>query len=257
MKKALLFALLLSFSAIQAQDILITDSSGTIWNNDTIKMEKYMSTADANDSFFDLKFERAFIKNNSDSVLTIKVERAVFSYPTGINDQICWGGICEQTVDPFSSIRVSALYAEMGPDSIIAGGGSGFAGYYLPRGNYGTVYFKYTFFDQNSKVPSSSFVIAFKVKNPVGIEEEKGRSKFAMSPNPASEYFKLEGIKSHNSSGQVVEILNITGKIVSEKQIINSTDLERIDITNLRPGIYFVRVKTTNAVSETQKLVVR
>ena len=257
MKKTLLFALILSFGALHAQDILITDSAGTVWNNDTIPYEEIMTAGDASNSGFNIKFEKAYITNNSNKLLRIKVERVTTNYPSGINDQICWGGICENPEPIFNSVRVSKEYEDMSPQQVIAGGGLGFAGYYLPGGNYGTVYFTYTFFDVNQEVPSSSFVVAFNAKKSVGIKEEKGLGKFSLSPNPANDYFDLTGLKQNVVAGTTVEILNIVGKVVSEKPINNPSEFERIDISELRAGIYFVRVKTENQISETQKLIIR
>lgn len=256
MKKFLLIALLISFTAVQAQDIVIMDSVGTIWNGDTIEVEKYMSSQDAADTTFMIKFQEAYIKNNSNSTISVNVKREVGSAQSGINDQMCWGGICEQEIFPFNNTRTSSFYFNMQPQDVIAGGGSGFAGYYLPRGAYGPSYFTYTFYDLNLSAIPASFTVKFNAVQSVGIKEHAAYSKFNIKPNPASDYIEMSNLPASRSEIEV-EVLNIVGKVVAEKIINSSEGKERIEISHLQSGIYFVRIKTDQKYSETQKLIVR
>lgn len=256
MKKFLFIAFLISFTAVKGQDILIMDSVGTIWNGDTIEMEKHMTTQDAADTTFMIKFQEAFIKNNSNGVVSVKVKRVVGTAQTGINDQMCWGGICEQEIFPFDDERTSTFYFNMQPQDVIAGGGSGFAGYYMPRGAYGPSYFTYTFYDMNLSASPAVFTVKFNAIKSVGIKERPAQSKFNVKPNPASDYIEMSNLPSSQSEIEV-EILNIIGKVVAEKMIDPSEGKERIGISHLQSGIYFVRIKTDQKYSETQKLIVR
>ena len=68
-------------------------------------------------------------------------------------------------------------------------------------------------------------------------------------PNPASNYFNIEGeniikVEIYNAVGQVVEIINVNGSNV------------QINTENYNNGIYFVRVLTSDANVTVKKVVV-
>ena len=254
MKKLLLIAFLFGFGAIQAQDILITNANGDTLNGDTVLFEKYMSASDANNPNFYLQYQKAFIKNKSIFTIDVEVIRILGTTQPNINDRLCWGTLCENEVFPIETVRHSLTTLEMEPNDEISGP-TGLIAYYLPLGSYGVSYFKYTFVDVNNQVNPASFVVKFNATQTVGIEENAAFSNFSISPNPANEFFELKHLPKNANS--TVEILNIVGKVVSEKAISNHKESERIEISHLRPGIYFVRIQSNNQYSATQKLIVR
>jgi len=81
----------------------------------------------------------------------------------------------------------------------------------------------------------------------VGTEEITGKN-ISIYPNPASEY-----IMALTSGNGIIEIFDITGKLVSERNILKNS--ETIDIRGLEKGIYVVKV-TSNENSFTEKLVI-
>jgi hypothetical protein len=65
-------------------------------------------------------------------------------------------------------------------------------------------------------------------------------SPITVSPNPANDEIKIEGITTSMKANQI-SILNIEGKVVAERQIkdvLNTT----FDLSALKAGIYFVNV---------------
>jgi len=81
----------------------------------------------------------------------------------------------------------------------------------------------------------------------VGTEEITGQS-ISIYPNPASEY-----IMALTSGNGIIEIFDITGKLVSKNNILKTS--ETIDIRGLEKGIYVVKV-TSKENSFTEKLVI-
>ena len=70
-------------------------------------------------------------------------------------------------------------------------------------------------------------------------------------PNPASEYFMIQS--ESIVSGISINVIDISGKIVISKDNIKSD--ERIIISDLNKGIYFVNI-TSNNFSKTEKLII-
>ena len=116
--------------------------------------------------------------------------------------------------------------------------------YYKPDGgtSWMTVGSNYNAAYQNPK----SVMVAY----PDGIDDHT-MNTVQLRPNPARDHFYL------NASGETidrVEIFTTTGQIVhSQEQVMNG---ERIDISFLKSGVYFVRYGTSEGVG-TLKLVVR
>ena len=95
------------------------------------------------------------------------------------------------------------------------------------------------------------FTIQFKNGTIVGIEELQ-IAEITLYPNPANQnlYFKLNG----SANIDEISIINIAGQeVLRETQISNSN---RLNISNLKNGIYFARIKSGNIIS-TKKFIVK
>ena len=86
----------------------------------------------------------------------------------------------------------------------------------------------------------------FVYEGAVGINTYE-KADFAMYPNPAESFLNVEGI-----SGDY-KIYNTSGSIVKE---FNNFNMTSVDISDLTPGIYMVKVSTDTAFG-TRKLIVR
>ena len=69
---------------------------------------------------------------------------------------------------------------------------------------------------------------------PVGVEENV--AKVLVYPNPASDYLIIS-----TEGNYTVKMLNLSGQIVSEKQVAETV---RIDVKDLPNGIYFIQIAT-------------
>ena len=116
--------------------------------------------------------------------------------------------------------------------------------YYKPTGgnSWMTVGSNYNSSYQNPK----SILVAY----PNGIEDH-GTGAVNLYPNPATDHFCLD---TPDQTISRVEIFTTTGQIVhTQKDVVNG---ERIDISFLRSGVYFVRYETPEHVG-TLKLAVQ
>jgi len=73
-----------------------------------------------------------------------------------------------------------------------------------------------------------------------------------VSPNPANDVIKIEGISASMKASKV-EITNIEGKVVASKEVANTSDFS-FDLSGMKAGIYFVNVAHASGV-ETVKFI--
>jgi hypothetical protein len=73
-----------------------------------------------------------------------------------------------------------------------------------------------------------------------------------VSPNPANDEIKVEGITASMKASKV-EITNIEGKVVASKEVSNSSNFN-FDLAGMKAGIYFVNVTHASGV-ETVKFI--
>ena len=68
-------------------------------------------------------------------------------------------------------------------------------------------------------------------------------------PNPASDIVNIEFLFSGNMK-TVIELLNVTGKVIYRKEYINTREnnIEKIDVSGLPAGMYFVKVRQVDGV---------
>lgn len=92
---------------------------------------------------------------------------------------------------------------------------------------------------------------------PVSVSEEINNLYMKISPNPATEYITInlssinptlkrgvEGIGFRVDGKPIVEIYDVMGVLVqyTSEEAIHELPLQRIDISNLTPGVYFVKI---------------
>ncbi len=85
----------------------------------------------------------------------------------------------------------------------------------------------------------------------IGINEIEGNCNFILFPNPASGNLTISF--AYNNTKAIVNITDITGKIVLQSEIHNPKS--EIDLTGFADGMYFVQIKTGD-FTETKKLIV-
>jgi len=94
---------------------------------------------------------------------------------------------------------------------------------------------------------SSGMVGTITVNIATGITEVSDLNKLSVYPNPASNFIKISTLTKLKS----LEIYSLTGEKIFEKLL----DEDRVDISNLSPGVYFVKLSDENDVV-TKRLVV-
>jgi hypothetical protein len=85
------------------------------------------------------------------------------------------------------------------------------------------------------------------------LEFEKNKNAFKLFPNPAQNELEIV-YEADFTKPQQLQITNLLGELVFQMQI--QTKKQKIDISNLNDGVYFVSIKNSQNESVTKKLVV-
>jgi uncharacterized repeat protein (TIGR01451 family) len=97
----------------------------------------------------------------------------------------------------------------------------------------------YIYFDFNEAVVTNTTVTV--IDNSVAVAEINTAAGLFISPNPATDQLSLSSQQSVMVS---VELFDVLGEQVYHHQQTSNSRQQTIDVSNLAPGIYMVRVKT-------------
>lgn len=86
----------------------------------------------------------------------------------------------------------------------------------------------------------------------VSVNEYTNHNDIKLYPNPAQNYFTISD-DANQLENTKMEVLNSLGQLVLTKTIDSD---ERIDISNLPDGIYFIQLKSRNINFSSQKLLI-
>jgi hypothetical protein len=97
---------------------------------------------------------------------------------------------------------------------------------------------------------SDSLIIT--VDNTVGIPEASGQKAVSICPNPAKDNLNIISGKKLQVD---VQMFNSLGSVVINKQKVNISGTYKLDISQLNPGVYFIRI-TGKEIQEIQKVII-
>ena len=242
MKKLLftLFAVFVSTAFLSAQDMTLS------WKGTPVG-DTLVAYGDANAAEI---VAHAKVHNNTDKDMNIKVSRERLQMVDGASSQFCWG-LCypPDTEDSPQYHLVKA--GEASPDEQ-------FSGHYLPYGSLGDSYVRYTFYNMDNIGQSVSVVVKY-MGTPTGIAEEAMRngSISELYPNPATTYVSLDYQLTNEVNTAEVKVYNLLGAVVRNADLENNGNRLRLDVSDLKNGIYFYSVLINNDVYQTKKLVIQ
>jgi hypothetical protein len=84
-----------------------------------------------------------------------------------------------------------------------------------------------------------------------GLDSRTKSIKVQVYPNPATDKLNIEA-----SSDSKIQIMDLSGKRVAAERIVNANQKQVIDVTNLAPGVYTVKVYNDKSV-EIKKIVIK
>jgi len=71
------------------------------------------------------------------------------------------------------------------------------------------------------------------------------KNNIRLFPNPASQFIEIQ---SPSGFGAVsfIKIYSITGSLITQKELSNDSELQRLDVSNLKNGMYFIEINSSN-----------
>jgi N-acetylneuraminic acid mutarotase len=84
---------------------------------------------------------------------------------------------------------------------------------------------------------------------PVGIEEHQKENKFSVYPNPIKDFIYINSTENNNYK---IEIINLSGQIILEKEMIGAGAL---DLSEIKNGMYFLKIISENHYTEIKKII--
>ena len=82
----------------------------------------------------------------------------------------------------------------------------------------------------------------------IGINALAITNDFTLYPNPTTDEISILFKQVNGISSKIIEIMDITGRIIISKQIIvNNGDIEKVNLSELSHGVYMVKIKDENS----------
>lgn len=234
MVKTLLFiAVIIITSAVSSQNVRISweEDYSMPYNGEEVTVTGSGSTIYTNFHVVNESSERTFVWRRD--LISVSSQ--------GFDDQLCDDQICYTTSgNPWIC---------PGPLTVAANDSSLFQPKLLTNGNGGTAHIRYFVLDENeNKLDSIDVIFSSSASlEAIDINEVK------LYPNPAENSLTIENL---TASAQEVVVMDALGKEVLSKRISGLS--ENLELSGLKSGIYFVRIKSKNGnLSDPKKLIVK
>jgi hypothetical protein len=172
----------------------------------------------------------ARVTNNSNAPINVMVERVLNNFATGHESYFCW-------------VQCYPDFVSVSPDPINIAGGGGFAddfkGDVETYGIPGISEVAYCFYDQNNI--SDSVCVKYTFDFTTGIPDIPSSINYISkaSPNPAGNYTSFYYNKENPSSEASIKIFNVLGSQVKNITLRENRSSIKVDVTDLRAGLYF------------------
>ena len=248
------FAIVAMSLSVNAQKIKLYDKAGTLLNDQTLIFWHAVDTTINQGSFEHKKFVSAF--NNTNDTVYIDVTRVKVNGIPGTTDQLCWGTNCYSEPAGGSSNWVINDPVKANPMDT-ASGVLPLQIYLLANKNVGEALFRYDFVDINDRTIYSSVFVNFSLSYLTGLtEQEIAEFGFDIYPNPSKRSTTMQFKSTLSFREQYVEVLDITGKLVSKNDVPVGSNEFTLNTTSISSGVYFVRLIAEGVQVETKKIII-
>lgn len=241
MKKIyLILCTLLSPIALMAQ-IALTAPNGDVLTNGSVTLTSFAEIFYPMDE--PVKQRVTMTNTGSDTVYAL-VRRHMENIPQNAVAQFCWGPVCYMPE------------VQLAHDTIILAPGesdNSFYAYFFPEGNGGNYSIRYTFFDANNPADSSFLDIQYSIT----LDAPQLSSELACThyPNPAKDFINMD-IRIPGSASATLSMYNLTGGLVRETEVAAGKSQLKLDVSDLKPGVYFYTLKQNGKPLVTRRLVI-
>ena len=232
---------------LNAQNTISIEIPGTNTDISGQTHEVALTTTDPVEVSFDLI-------NNTGSTHQWRITRDKISVPTTWSDFLCWGHCTDQFGGTCYAANVSDPWTTPATQSVLFDVNNGECGKLKVTINpddwttTGQARYRYYVSDNGTNFSDSvdlvlSYIAALKpVKEEISVN---------IGPNPAADYIQItmNGIESAN-----LKIMDALGTTISKEAI---TSKKKINVSDLRNGVYFVVIEIPGSKTITRKVIIR
>jgi len=183
------------------------------------------------------------LHNVSGSSKSWRITRKKIMVPSDWNDKLCIPGNCYETnSDTWTTPAGNPVVLQNGALALIK---IDFTPNQLT--NASTIY-KYYIGDGTTYEDSVEIRVNFST---LALKTVKPGITFSMSPNPANEFVSISTNSNENTT---VKIIDVLGSTVYNETLSSN---KKVDVSDLKNGIYFVTIESSDSKITNRKLIVR
>ena len=196
----------------------------------------------------------AIINNLSAGGVNIKVIRNEITTVEGTLNYFCWGVCYTPAID------TSGMY--MFVDKGASSDPGDYSAHLEIHGTIGISIIEYTFYNMDNPSENIKIVVKFDTESdpgPDGIDENILKNVWVsdLYPNPASNYVSIDYNMPSEVKEASVKIVNLLGSVVKEQKVDTRNGNMKIDIFDMKGGVYFYSLNIEGEIYSTKKLVIR
>lgn len=230
----------LTLSHVFAQNLSLSDHSGSLTTNQTINVY-------GDSGYYNAMVSHFTVHNNGSTAIDVLVKKTELSLVPGSTNAFCWG-VCYPITTYISTQWVN-----------IAAGSSdstNFSGDYFNNGTLGSSLIRYTFYNRSNTDDSVSVIVNY-TTTPTAIAENPLTIEFSNAfPNPASNFvnfnYNLQGAKTAEFL-----ITDLLGSELYRAELQNESNKLIVDVASFNAGVYFYSLRVNGKMQFTRKLIVR
>jgi len=103
---------------------------------------------------------------------------------------------------------------------------------------------------------SPKYAIDIWMNNSVSVKDVKSNFGISISPNPSEDVIHLQ-IHETQSTPLMLTLLDMNGKVVLESMVPPFQNQKAIDVSNLSPGMWILRISDREKISSSKVMIVR
>lgn len=194
---------------------------------------------------------QAIVHNNTNNGSNIKVLRNEILMLEGTSSYFKWG---PSYFNDTTNLSPNYEFVPAGGSSV-----SGkFSGNYKINGAVGVSIIEYTFFNKDNTDENVKIVVKFD-SSPEAIDENILKNTWISEiyPNPATNFVAIDYDIPLEVNEASVRIVNLLGSVLQEQKIDASNNSLKMNIQDMRRGIYFYSITFNGEIYSTKKLIIR
>jgi len=192
-----------------------------------------------------------YVTNTDAASHTFKCRRTIFTVAADDSTRFCWGGLCYNWGTNLSSQNLTVA-----PGDTMDFADFGFHAEFVTKMSTSTRTVHYQFYDITN--PNDSTGVTIRYNSTVGVDEmdKIGGTISNAFPNPANMSISVKyDINEFSNTGTIV-FFDMLGKEVKEVVLSDKKGTAKINVDDLKAGIYFYSFMVDGKAISTKKLVV-